>query len=419
MRNLQQENIKIVKKISKTLPLKGKKRIEVIDALRGFAILGILLANIMSFSGFKFLPIDEIKQLPSFGIDLFIYKLNAIFVDTKFYTIFSLLFGIGFYFQFNKNRENQHDFMKVYYRRLFFLMMFGLIHMFFWSGDILFIYAITAVIFVQFRNLDAKKMLIVSAISFIAPLFIDVVMLFVNPGYMVPPVKLALKTYVDLSPSDIKNTFETGSFYDMLHLNFHNLKWRWFDLLPSGRFFKVFSFFMLGFYLMSSNYFLTKAFSKKLLAVYLVVGLCLTLVSKLVVGGSMGQFPSDWNDMLYKLLFSLGQVNLAFAYISILTMAYDTVLGKRLMVGLKYVGRMSFSSYLSHTIIGIIIFYPYALGLFNEFSLWQIELMAVGIYVLQVLFAKIWLKYFDFGPLEWLWRCLTYGKLLPFKKNNN
>ena len=396
-----------------------KKRVEVIDALRGFAILGILLANIMSYSGFKFLPLDEIKQLPSFNTDLLIYKLNAIFVDTKFYTIFSLLFGIGFYFQFNKNRNNQHDFMRVYYRRLIFLMIFGLIHMFFWSGDILFIYAITAFVFVQFRNLDPKKMLIISAISFVAPLFIDIVMLLVNPGYMVPTTKLALKTYVDLSPTDIQNTFTTGSFIDMLHLNFHNLKWRWFDLLPSGRFFKVFAFFILGFYLMSSKYFLTKAFSKKLLLFYLIAGLGLNFIAKFLLKGSMAQFPSDWNDILYKVLFSFGQVNLAFAYISILTMAYSSDLGKKLMVGLKYVGRMSFSSYLSHTIIGIVLFYPYGFGLFNKYSLWQIELMAVGIYILQVLFAKIWLKHFSFGPLEWLWRCLTYGKLFPIRKEKN
>jgi len=402
--------------MTKILPSKGKDRVEVIDALRGFAVLGILLANIMSYSGFKFLPIEDIKQLPSFGTDLLIYKLNAIFVDTKFYTIFSLLFGIGFYFQFNKNRMNQHDFMKTYYRRLGFLLIFGLIHMFFWSGDILFIYALVGFVFVQFRNLKAKTLLIISISAFITPLIIDVVMLLINPGYMVPSAKLALKTYIDLSPQQIEATFANGSFWDMTKLNFHNLQWRWFDLLPSGRFFKVFSFFILGFYLMDTKYFLTKAFSKTLLAVYLIIGLSLTLISKLIIGGSMGQFPSNWNDLLYKLLFSFGQVNLSFAYISILTMVYSSEIGKKLMVGLKFVGRMSFSSYLSQTIIGIAIFYPYAFGLFNNYSLWQIELLAVFIYMIQVLFAKVWLSYFAFGPLEWLWRSLTYGKLFPIKK---
>ncbi|NOX46411.1 MAG: hypothetical protein GXO89_05475 [Chlorobi bacterium] len=93
--------------------------------------------------------------------------------------------------------------MKTYYRRLVFLMLFGLIHMFFWSGDILFIYGMVAFVFVQFRNLDPRKLLYVAIIAFIAPLFIDVVMLYANPGYMVPPEKLALKTFFDLTPQEV------------------------------------------------------------------------------------------------------------------------------------------------------------------------------------------------------------------------
>ena len=90
-----------------------------------------------------------------------------------------------------------------------------------------------------------------------------------------------------------------------------------------------------------------------------------------------------------------------------------------MLVGLKYVGRMSFSSYLSQTIIGIIIFYPYGFGLYATMSLWQVELLAVGIYVVQIVLAMLWLNYYSFGPLEWLWRSLTYGKFLPMRKNKD
>ena len=402
--------------MAKTIPSKSGKRVEVIDALRGFAILGILLANILSWSGIKFMPITELKQFSSFDIDLFIYHLNGVFIDTKFYTIFSLLFGIGFYLQFNKNRDKQEVFMPIYYRRLRYLMLFGLIHMLFWSGDILFIYALVGFVFVQFRNLKLQTLLIISFISFIIPLMIDVIMLKVSPGFMVPPEKLALKTYLDLNPFEITEPFKNGSFWEVTQMNFHNLKWRFYDLLPSGRLFKIFAFFILGFYMMANNYFTKKAHSYKLLFVFLSIGLGLTFLSK-EIGGSMGQFPSSWKDILYKFLFSFGQVNLAFAYISILTIAYETKFGKKLMVGLKYVGRMSFSSYLSHTIFGIIIFYPYGFGLFGSMSLWQVEVLAIGIYAVQVLLAMIWLKHYSFGPLEWLWRSLTYGKFLSMKKN--
>jgi uncharacterized protein len=133
----------------------------------------------------------------------------------------------------------------------------------------------------------------------------------------------------------------------------------------------------------------------------------------------MGQFPSDWSDILYKLLFSFGQVNLAFAYISILSIIYKSEFGKKILVGLKYVGRMSFSSYLSQTIFGIIIFYPYGFGLYATMSLWQVEVLAVGIYGLQVVIAMIWLKFYSFGPFEWLWRSLTYGEFLSMRKNKS
>ncbi|RLD61754.1 MAG: DUF418 domain-containing protein [Bacteroidetes bacterium] len=401
--------------MTKQLPIKQKKRIEVIDALRGFAVLGILLANILSWSGIKYMPFSEIKLWPNFEVDLFVYHLNGIFVDTKFYTIFSLLFGIGFYLQFNKNRNNQHSFMKMYYKRLGYLMIFGLIHMFFWSGDILFIYGVVGFVFVQFRNLKPKTLLIISGISFVIPLFIDVFMLQFLPGFLVPGERLALHTYLDLGPIEITEPFKNGTFWEVTKANLHNVKWRYFDLLPSGRLFKIFAFFTLGFYMMANNYFTKKANSVKLMFVFLIIGLGLTLLSKQVTG-SMGQFPSDWSDILYKLLFSFGQVNMAFAYISILTIAYESELGKKMMVGLKYVGRMSFTSYLSQTVFGIIIFYPYTFGLYGMMTLWQVEVLAIAIYCVQIIIAVIWLKHYSFGPFEWLWRSLTYGEFLSMRK---
>jgi len=404
--------------MTKLSPSKPKQRIEVIDALRGFAILGILLANILSWSGIKFMPFSEIKHWPNLEIDLFVYQLNGFLVDTKFYTIFSLLFGIGFYLQFNKNRNNQSGFMKVYYKRLIYLMLFGLIHMFFWSGDILFIYGLVGFVFVQFRNIKPKTLLIISGIAFIIPLIIDVFMLKFSPGFLVPGDRLALHTYLDISPVELTEPFKNGTFWEVTKANLHNVKWRYFDLLPSGRLFKIFAFFILGFYLMANNYFTKKSTSVKLLSIYLVFGFGLTFLSKQVTG-SMGQFPSDWSDILYKLLFSFGQVNLAFAYISILSIIYKSEFGKKILVGLKYVGRMSFSSYLSQTIFGIIIFYPYGFGLYATMSLWQVEALAVGIYGLQIVIAMIWLKYYSFGPLEWLWRSLTYGEFLSMRKSKS
>ena len=123
-------------------PIKSNDRIDYLDILRGIAILFIFTANIPFFSGLWFFepnhPIREVNWASDEWVNFIMYT----FVDGKFYTIFSLLFGIGFYLQFNKNRDNQPSFMKMYYKRLSYLMLFGLIHMFFWSGDILFIYGL-------------------------------------------------------------------------------------------------------------------------------------------------------------------------------------------------------------------------------------------------------------------------------------
>jgi uncharacterized protein len=401
----------------KQVPSDPSQRIEVIDTLRGFALLGILLANIISWSGIKFMPFTTIKEWPNLSVDLFIYQLNGFLVDTKFYTIFSLLFGIGFYIQFNKNRNNQQSFMKMYYRRLCFLMLFGLIHTFFWSGDILFIYGLVGFVFVQFRNIAPKKLLVICGIAFTIPLLTDIVMLHVLPGFMRSPERLALRTYIDIAPTEVIKPFQNGTFWEVTKANLLHIKWRYFDLLPMGRLFKIFAFFLLGFYMMATNYFTKKATSVKLLLVFLTIGFGFTFLAKQVTG-SMAQFPASWNDILYKFLYSFGQVNMAFAYISILTIVYQTAFGKRITEGMKYIGRMSFSTYLCQTIFGIIIFYPYGFDLYAKLTLWQVELLAIGIYILQIGIAIVWLKYFTFGPLEWLWRSLTYGEFLSMRKNN-
>ena len=147
-------------------PVAGKNRLEILDIVRGFAIFGIVIANIQSWSGYKFVPFELLETLPFYDYNQTLKYLFMFFIDTKFYTLFSLLFGIGFYLQFNKYRDKQDSFMQTYRRRLGFLIMFGAIHSFFWSGDILLIYGAVGLVFVLFRNLEPKKILFLSIILY-------------------------------------------------------------------------------------------------------------------------------------------------------------------------------------------------------------------------------------------------------------
>lgn len=395
-------------------PITKKNRVEILDVIRGFAIFGIIVANIQSWSGYKFIPFDVMATLPYYDYNETLKYLFMFFIDTKFYTLFSLLFGIGFYLQFNKHRDNQEPFMKTYRKRLGFLMMFGAIHSFFWSGDILLIYGAMGLLFVMFRNLKPKFILQLSIFFYFSWLAYDVLFALYFPEFMNYP-SLSYKTYPDISPTHLTAIFQYGTFLEVLQANWDNLAWRYFDLIPSGRLTKVLALFMLGFYLMSINYFSVYARSFKLLTLFLVSGVLLTFISY-EIGGSMSKYSHDLGNVLFKALAATGQVLLAMSYIHILAILDEKAFFKKFFHLFAYVGRMSFTSYLTHTLFGYLIFYPFLGGLFGTMGILEISILAVVLYSLQVLFSYIWLKYFAFGPLEWIWRCLTYSKLFPILK---
>jgi uncharacterized protein len=395
-------------------PVSKKNRVEILDIVRGFAIFGILIANIQSWSGYKFISFDLMATLPYYDYNAMMKYLFMFFIDTKFYSLFSILFGIGFYLQFNKQRDNQEAFMKTYRKRLLFLMMFGAIHSFFWSGDILFIYGSVGLVFVLFRNLESKTILKLSIFLYFSWLIYDIIFALYFPDFL-EYKHTAYKTYPDITPQEVTSAFQNGSFMQVLEMNWHNLYYRYVDLFAAGRLTKVLALFLLGFYLMSINYFTTYAKSKKLLVVYFVSGIVISYIAN-NMGGSMASFSHDLTNVAYKALAVTGQILLALSYISILTILDEISIFKKFLHLFSYVGRMSFTSYLMHTLLGYLIFYPFFGGLFGTMGILQITTLALFLYIFQVIFSSVWLKYFKFGPLEWVWRCLTYSKLFPILK---
>jgi len=391
-----------------------KNRVEILDVVRGFAIFGIIIANIQSWSGYKFIPFDLLQTLPYYDYNETLKYLFMFFIDTKFYTLFSLLFGIGFYIQFDKQRDNQETFMKTYRKRLAFLIMFGAIHSFFWSGDILLIYGAVGLVFTMFRNLNPKTLFFLSIFFYFIWLAYDMVFALFFPEVMNYPYT-AYKTYPDISPKELSAIFQNGSFLEVLQANWHNLYYRYIDLIPSGRLTKVLALFMLGFYLMHINYFITFARSSKLFFIFFISGTIITFIAY-SIGGSMSAYSHNLSNVAYKALAVTGQILLAMSYINILAILDEKSFFKKFFHLFAYVGRMSFTSYLAHTLFGFLIFYPFFGGLFGTMGIVEITILAVILYAIQIIFSFLWLKYFAFGPLEWLWRCLTYSKLFTILK---
>ena len=356
-----------------------KKRIEVLDVLRGFAILGIVLANIQSWSGYKYIPFYELNTLPNADINDILKFFFNLFVDTKFYTIFSLLFGIGFFLQFKKHVNNQQPFIKVYRRRLAFLMLFGAIHAFFWSGDILFIYGAVGFVFILFRNLSTKKLLFFSVFFFYIWLVYDALFAVFMPGFLSHD-HFAYKNYADITPWELTAIFQQGDFLSVLQANWHNLYWRYIDLIPAGRLTKVLAIFLLGFYLMKIDYFNRYANSKKLFFLYFLTGIFVS-VTTTYIGGSMASFPDSLNDTVWKFFAATGQIFLAMSYVQIISILYHSNIFKKILHPLSYVGKMSFSNYILHTVFGYLIFYPFFGHLYGKVSLLGIMEIAVLIYI--------------------------------------
>lgn len=390
-------------------------RLGVIDAIRGLAILGILFANIQSWSGYSFTPFTELQRLPFAELDSLFYSLHKILIDGKFYSIFSMLFGVGFALQFNKNQHKQAEFIPVYRRRLCFLLLFGACHALIWSGDILTLYALLAFVMVSLRNLSPRAILCLSMAllsAFIVPHLIAIMQGW-NSGSA--SVAIARKVYSDQAPADVVAAFGHGNLLQVFEQNLHNLYWRWMDMLPNGRITRVLGLFLLGFYLGRTGYFKQGIYSVRNLLIFTVIGLS-AMAGSYVMQADMYHWAQQPLDLVGKSLNVLAQLFMALMFMSLLAQVYRSRFGEILLFPLTEIGRMAFTNYLLHTVVGITLFYGIGFGYFSQLALAPLWLLAAVIYTLQVIASYYWLKAYKQGPVEWLWGCLTKGSFSANKR---
>ncbi len=401
--------------LSQSQPTKAKERVVFLDVLRGFALVGILFANILSWSGIKFLPFQDIIELGNVEVDLQLYQYLKFFVDTKFYTLFSLLFGVGFYMQISKNRDNP-DFPSFYMKRLSLLLIIGLAHTLLWSGDILMLYAIMGMALLALRKIPESKAIWMGLAIYFFPIVLDILYMYTFAPELPVLEKTALKIYPDMLPADVVSGFQNENVWVVFKTNLHNVIWRWYDFIPSGRPFKVLGLFFLGYFLYSADFFTIHAKKWKYIISFFLLGLLFTGIS-MFLEGSVVSFSKSWFDILDKLIHEIGQLSLSLSYVCILSRLVDAFPKFFLFNWLKNYGRMSLTSYLGHSVLGIITFYPIiGWSYFGLMNLEQVYFLALLILAFQLLFSNLWFVYFHFGPIEWLWRCATFGKWFPIRK---
>ena len=385
----------------------GKKRYVILDALRGFAILGICLANFPEFSLWTF------SDPAGWTItDKVTRAVQTFLVDGKFYTLFSLLFGIGFSIQL----ENAGQKTRTFYRRMTVLFLIGLIHLLFlWSGDILMLYAAMGMLLPLFKRLPTRKIL------------------YAGGGFLVLPVLCEAIFGTTLSDPLLNEQWRICGLYGITEVNFGT--WladingyrgmlqflhqgaveRMWEFVVSYRFFKVLGLFLIGYAVGREKIFADLEGNRKLLKGVLSYGLLLGIpIGILYTWSSMAGEPLG--PVAHSVFYLLSVYPMGFAYAAGFSLLFNRSQEGKGWLLLTKPGRMACTNYLGQSVLGVLLFYGIGFGLGGKVDLLATEAIALGVYAFQIAVSALWLKYFRFGPVEWVWRMLTYGRTLPLRK---
>ena len=234
-------------------PVKTSRRYIILDALRGFALLGICMANFPEFSLYTFLRPEAAAAFPSAGADRVMRFLLYFFVDGKFYTIFTLLFGIGFSIIISNAERKGVNGFRIFYRRMAVLVLIGFLHlMFIWSGDILMLYALTGMLLPLFRKVSDRALLCWAAALLVIPVAVDTLCWVTGTYLSAPVVALQQATCAKYGITDgnfaywLRDAQDYGSVFRFL---LQGALVRVQELVDGNRYFKVLGLFLIGFYI--------------------------------------------------------------------------------------------------------------------------------------------------------------------------
>lgn len=405
-------------------PVKQANRIILLDALRGFAIFGILMVNFP----IMFQPVTSVL-LGSQSDGSMLYNLSEWFIkfffEGKFYVIFSMLFGYGFWLFMNKKADEGKSITPIFKRRLLFLFLFGALHVvLLWAGDILVYYALFGFILLLFRRVSDRGLIKwaiwIGAIPGVLAVFSATM---VGLASVNPDVSTEIKVgfaesvaFLESFNQKASEIYSSGTFSEIIKIRLAEYRM----LLPGLLFFYpvVLSMFLVGFWAarrgIVSNYTNHIPFFRRVFWWGIGVGVVTSTLYAISFQYAVPSIPGTW-EAINTVSHTLGGVFLGLCYVSAIVLLHAKGRAGGLMKLLAPVGRMALTNYLMHSIIAVILFHSIGFGLFGHIELWHGVLLSFLIFALQIPFSILWLRHFRFGPFEWLWRSLTYLKLQPFK----
>ncbi|HWR96012.1 MAG TPA: DUF418 domain-containing protein [Arenimonas sp.] len=390
-------------------PITGPERIDMLDAIRGFALFGILLMNLEAFTGpitQAITGIDGRLEGADRWSDAFIY----IFVQGKFWTLFSTLFGVGFAVMFDRLQARGGDFRSIYRRRLWSLLAFGLLHaLFIWEGDILLTYALAGFVFSYFFRTPAAPKIATVVLLYMAPLLIIGL-----SGVFAPLSETADKDLLGQMSKEAA-VISQGSYAEVL-------QWRLEELPGVMAFNVIFLPMVIAMFALGARLYRTgkvappASFTVSALRGGLLIWLAGLAVILLSVAVAPEVNPLAGGPVFAQVfvLNAIGSLLMCLGYFFSFRSLWPLPRMQRMFGKLAPLGRMALSNYLAHSLICTLVFYGYGLGYYQQLPrVWHIP-FALALIALQTAYSAWWLKRFSMGPAEYVWRWLTYGKRPKF-----
>jgi uncharacterized protein len=423
-------------------PVPAAERLISLDALRGVAVMGILVMNIYAFA----MPLAAYSNPTIMGgsdaLNMGTWFFTHLFFDQKFMSIFAMLYGAGLIMLMNRAAARSVAFGPVFLRRSAWLVVIGLLHGYFiWFGDILFHYALMGMIVFLLRKATPRTLITVACLMLPVTLLINYGSSFFVEELQADAAALeileeegvaldaeqqeklqdwrAIRAVFAPNQDDIaaEVTAYRGSYTDAFAQRAPFVAFMQVNLIPVLVVWRVGGLMLLGMALMKLGVLpgeRSTRFYRKMAVIGYGAGLPLTILSAVLL--ETHQF-----DPLYVARYGgipnyFGSILVAFGHIGAVMLVIRSGAWRGLVDRLAAVGRIALSSYLSHSLVMTSVFYGYGLGLYGEVPRVMQQGFVIAMCGLQLIISPWWLRHFRFGAAEWLWRSLTYGQRQPMRR---
>ncbi|MBO6792414.1 MAG: DUF418 domain-containing protein [Balneolaceae bacterium] len=401
-------------------PVQQKSRIQSLDILRGIAILGILILNIQSFAmpGAAYLNPTAFGDFD--GLNFWVWLFSHAFADQKFITIFSILFGAGIVLVTQKAEAKSGKSAGLHYKRNFWLLIIGLIHAhLIWYGDILVAYALGGFIVYFFRKMQPRTLLILGTLVFSVHS-----VLYIMTGTSIPywPQEALQDTMLMWHPptSEIQQEINalTGSLSEQINYNSAGALVMETMVYAILFFWKTTGLMLIGMALYKMGILSAErssTFYKRGLLVGFIIGFPIVIYG--MIQNLAVNFSFEYSMFLGSQYNYWGSLFVSFGYICAVMLLAKSGKFEALKSKLAAVGQMALTNYIAQSVIGVLLFFGIGFGLFGEVDRIMQLTIVFAIWALQLWWSKPWLDRYKFGPLEWVWRSLSYWKKQPMKRS--